>query len=106
MKAKKNRYDLSLWDLRKLSLYGRAFRSVQMPTDLAPLFAAISRFHPELNPSSGESMMAARITSALHTRPARRDFFIFLISMGLRSKLYFNQDGIKRGGVAHVGKFF
>ena len=24
MKAKRNRYDLSLWDVRKLSLYGRA----------------------------------------------------------------------------------
>jgi hypothetical protein len=29
MKAKMNRYDLSLWDVRKLSLYGRATNSVQ-----------------------------------------------------------------------------
>jgi hypothetical protein len=30
MKAKKNRYDLSLFDVRKLSLYGRAIESVQV----------------------------------------------------------------------------
>jgi hypothetical protein len=36
MKAKRNRYDLSLWDVRKLSLYGRAAESVQGAT----LFAA------------------------------------------------------------------
>jgi hypothetical protein len=29
MKAKRNRYDLSLWDIRKLPLYGRAQESVQ-----------------------------------------------------------------------------
>ncbi len=29
MKAKRNRYNLSLWDVRKLSLYGRALGSVQ-----------------------------------------------------------------------------
>src|SRR5580658_3619215 len=30
-----------------------------------------------------------------------------LLSLGCRlEKLYFNQDGIKRGGVAQVGKFF
>jgi len=29
MKAKMNRYDLSLWDVRKLTLYGRASESVQ-----------------------------------------------------------------------------
>jgi len=29
MKAKRNRYDLRLWDVRKLSLYGRAAESVQ-----------------------------------------------------------------------------
>jgi hypothetical protein len=32
MKAKRNRYDLSLWDVRKLSLYGRAVESVQAAT--------------------------------------------------------------------------
>jgi hypothetical protein len=32
MKAKRNRYDLSLWDVRKLSLYGRARESVQTAT--------------------------------------------------------------------------
>src|SRR5215831_13164493 len=29
MKAKRNRYDLSLWDVRKLQLYGRSRDSVQ-----------------------------------------------------------------------------
>src|SRR5579863_8715232 len=32
MKAKRNRYDLSLWDVRKLSLYGSARESVQAAT--------------------------------------------------------------------------
>jgi hypothetical protein len=32
MKAKRNRYDLSLWDVRKLQLYGRARESVQVAT--------------------------------------------------------------------------
>jgi hypothetical protein len=32
MKAKRNRYDLSLWDVRKLSLYGRARECVQTAT--------------------------------------------------------------------------
>src|SRR3954451_6929343 len=32
MKAKRNRYYLSLWDVRKLSLYGRARESVQAAT--------------------------------------------------------------------------
>src|SRR5260370_5638190 len=30
MKAKMNRYDLSLWDVRKLSLYGRALESPKL----------------------------------------------------------------------------
>jgi hypothetical protein len=30
MNAKRNRCDLSLWDVRKLSLYGRATKSVQV----------------------------------------------------------------------------
>jgi len=29
MKAKRNRYDLSLWDVRKLQLYGSTRESVQ-----------------------------------------------------------------------------
>ena len=32
MKAKRNRYDLSLWDVRKLSLYGSAVNGVQAAT--------------------------------------------------------------------------
>src|SRR5580704_14327585 len=32
MKAKRNRYDLSLWDVRKLSLYGSAQERVQAAT--------------------------------------------------------------------------
>jgi len=32
MKAKRNRYDLSLWDVRKLSLYGRSAGCVQAAT--------------------------------------------------------------------------
>jgi len=32
MKAKMNRYDLSLWDVRKLQLYGSATLSVQAAT--------------------------------------------------------------------------
>jgi hypothetical protein len=35
MKARRNRYDLSLWDLRKLSLYGRVRRSVQNGSQFA-----------------------------------------------------------------------
>jgi hypothetical protein len=30
MKAKRNRYDLSLWDVRKRSLYGRVRETVQV----------------------------------------------------------------------------
>jgi hypothetical protein len=29
-----------------------------------------------------------------------------LLSIGLPKKFHFNQDGIKRGRVAHVGEFF
>src|SRR6266496_1070006 len=32
MKTKRNRYDLSLWDVRKLSLYGRPREGVQAAT--------------------------------------------------------------------------
>ena len=41
MKAKWNRYDLSLWDLRKLSLYGRAQDSVQVAALNEDLAAAV-----------------------------------------------------------------
>lgn len=37
MKAKRNRYDLSLWDVRKLSLYGSASESVQAATLLGQI---------------------------------------------------------------------
>jgi hypothetical protein len=30
MQAKRNRYDLSLWDVRKLSLYGRALEASKL----------------------------------------------------------------------------
>jgi hypothetical protein len=35
MKAKRNRYDLSLWDVRKLQLYGRARERVQSGSQFA-----------------------------------------------------------------------
>jgi hypothetical protein len=57
MRAKMNRYDLSLWDVGKRQLYGRKIESVQ----------------------------AATLSVALWKR---------------LGGLHFNQDGIKRGGVA------
>jgi hypothetical protein len=44
MKAKMNRYDLSLWDLGKLSLYGRATGCVQNAALNAYLSAALKDF--------------------------------------------------------------
>ena len=84
MKAKRNRYDLSLWDLRKLQLYGRARERVQNGAQFV---------------SSGRLWnfcVWASLRLGLITEHAFRanDF------------LYLHQDGIKRGGVAHVGKFF
>jgi hypothetical protein len=63
MKAKMNRYDLSLWDVGKRSLYGREEKASKSAT-LAGGF------------------------------------------MEWTWRLHINQDGIKRGGVAQVGKFF
>lgn len=42
MKAKRNRYDLSLWDIRKLPLYGRAQECVQVAALSTYLGAAVS----------------------------------------------------------------
>jgi hypothetical protein len=44
MKAKMNRYDLSLWDLRKLSLYGRARDASKTAALNAYLSAAFLKF--------------------------------------------------------------
>jgi len=43
MKAKWNRYDLSLWDIRKLSLYGSTQESVQAAALNTRLWAALNR---------------------------------------------------------------
>jgi len=43
MKAKWNRYDLSLWDIRKLQLYGSAQESVQAAAHNRRLSAAMNR---------------------------------------------------------------
>jgi hypothetical protein len=85
MKAKRNRYDLSLWDVRKLSLYGRARESVQAATRISCLSVA---------PGSGFDRAIAASGHQAVRRALATDF------------LYLNQDGIKRGGVAHAGKFF
>jgi|GraSoi2013_100cm_1033763.scaffolds.fasta_scaffold434535_2 hypothetical protein len=63
MRTKMNRYDLSLWDVGKRSLYVEKWKASKLP--LLPV--------------------------------ASWDGF---------GRLHFNQDGIKRGGVAQVGKFF
>jgi hypothetical protein len=80
MKAKMNRYDLSLWDVRKLQLYGTSRNSVQ-------------------NRDSSEQSRG---------RFSHRVLFIraLITGSGATDLLYLNQDGIKRGRVAHVGKFF
>jgi hypothetical protein len=91
MKAKRNRYDLSLWDVRKLQLYGRARESVQVATlNLASFGRRQTLVHDTAvgSPSIG-------------SRPAE----LLVAAFGL-GQLYFNQDGIKRSRVAHVGKFF
>jgi len=43
MKAKRNRYDLSLWDIRKLPLYGSAQESVQAAALNSRLWATVNR---------------------------------------------------------------
>ena len=57
MKAKRNRYDLSLWDIRKLPLYGRAQESVQVAALMNYPPAAVSLlFAKQLN--SGHHSLA------------------------------------------------
>jgi hypothetical protein len=63
MRAKMNRYDLSLWDVGKRSLYVEKEKASKLP--LLPV---------------ASSMRLGR--------------------------LHLNQDGIKRRGVAQIGKFF
>jgi hypothetical protein len=63
MRTKMNRYDLSLWDVGKRSLYVEKQNASKPPRSTVALF------------------------------------------VGLRW-LHFHQDGIKRCGVAQVGKFF
>jgi hypothetical protein len=77
-------YDLSLWDVRKLSLYGRAMRSVQNGSQFVSFGRAGNSFRVSL----------ARMGLITDRELLASDF------------LYFHQDGIKRGRVAHVGKFF
>ena len=84
MKAKRNRYDLSLWDLRKLSLYGRARRMVQNGSQ----FVSFGRL------GITSCVCLTRVDPITDHELPVTDF------------LYFHQDGIKRGRVAHVGKFF
>ena len=126
MKAKRNRYDLSLWDIRKLSLYGRAQESVQIAALIHYPAAAVSLLlAKQLN--SGHHSLAtvtcpaadfekgAALSRALENqekprpqplRTARADRKPVLPASLATNLLYFNQDGIKRGRVAHVGKFF
>src|SRR4051794_25278351 len=84
MKANRNRYDLSLWDVRKLQLYGRARRSVQ---------------------SRGSQCLSFGRFEMIGVCLTRVDLIADVTSLA-RNFLYLHQDGIKRGGVAHVGKFF
>ena len=84
MEARRNRYDLSLWDLRKLSLYGRAKRSVQNGSQFL---------------SFGRVEMVVRVSLTPCGLISGRE-------LPVSDFLYFHQDGIKRGRVAHVGKFF
>jgi hypothetical protein len=61
MKAKRNRYDLSLFDVRKLSLYGRAMESVQVEQ-----FAGIRKHTgppPNLDPSEVEGFTTTQFST-------------------------------------------
>jgi len=58
MKAKRNRYDLSLWDVRKLQLYGRAMESVQVEA----IYGRANTSARSRNPDLGRSRRA-RISS-------------------------------------------
>ena len=92
MKAKRNRYDLSLWDVRKLPLYGRARESVQVATlNLASFGRRQTLVH------------RSAVAILEHWAPGLTELLMAALGLG---QLYFNQDGIKRGRVAHVGKFF
>jgi len=90
MKAKRNRYDLSLWDVRKLSLYGRAAESVQGAALFAAGVAVLEQILASLCP-------AVLIPSNRMPLPGTDSW---------PGQLYLNQDGIKRGRVAHARKFF
>src|ERR1700740_2728742 len=81
MKAKRNRYDLSLWDVRKLPLYGRARESVQVATLNLVSFGRRQTLFDH---------SAVVIPEHWGSRPAER----LVATCGL-GQLYFNQDGIK-----------
>ena len=84
MKAKRNRYDLSLWDVRKLSLYGRAAESVQGAALFKVGVAVLAQILANLCP-------AVLIPSNRMPFPGTHSWL---------GQLYFNQDGIKRDRVA------
>jgi hypothetical protein len=113
-----NRYDLSLWDVGKRSLYveKRNASKLSVLSGLRWFSSSLFRrtLRESLAPFAVKSPEAFDAKNSKDFREARKESALrnCITSISSRtsrfrlSRLHLNQDGIKRGGVAQVGKFF
>lgn len=94
MKAKRNRYNLSLWDVRKLPLYGRAMGSVQANSPCRPEATTKS---PAFRRTSTMESSRAWIAFLIGSQPVFEPRTPLLLLLGVwLDSFYLHQDGIKR----------